>query len=267
MFLSTFFTSTGMDNRPTAYFFNYPHLIYFLINVGLFIFLWRLLKKMSIKNQDKMINVFLLFILLLKYAGDAIFIYEYYYVDPNYTSYTHSIWDVDTLISFQLCGIMNILLPIVIWFKLKSWKIFVYISSILGGLTVLIYPVTILFGDPFIVTLPMLRSGLVHFFLLFIPLFLINRGDIELKKSDWKPFLIGTLIVFAWATFGNFVIDIGDNNIYLEYNPFYGTDMPFVSLIPNGWHILFIFSMFAFGYTLIHWVLKFIQPKKKLRNS
>ena len=262
MFLSTFFTTSGMDEHPGAYFFGTQHLIYFLLNIVLFIILWKLLKKMSKKNQDKLITVFLILILLLKYAGDVLFIYEYYNVSPALSSYPHPFLDVDTIISFQLCGITNILLPLTIWFKIKPLKEFVFLSSILGGIAVVIYPVTILYGNPFTVTLPMVRSTFVHFFLIFIPLFLINRGDIKLNSKNWRQIAIGFGALLLWATFGNYVIDIGDNNLYLLENPFLQTDIPILNMIPNGWHILVLLLIFGGGYFFTYKIAKIFEPNE-----
>ncbi|MCK4552081.1 MAG: YwaF family protein [Tenericutes bacterium] len=273
MLLLAFFTTSGMDEHPGAYFFGTPHLIYFLLNIVLFIILWKLLKTISKKNQDKLITVFLILILLLKYAGDILFIYEYYYVSPALSSYPHPLLDVDTIISFQLCGITNILLPLTIWFKIKPLKEFVYLSSIMGGIAVVVYPVTILYGDPFTITLPMVRSTLVHFFLIFIPLFLINRGDVKLNPKNWRQIAIGFGALLLWATFGNYVIDIGDNNLYLFENPFLQTDIPLLSLIPNGWHILALVLIFGGAYFFTYKICKWFEPNvfrnkiKKLKKA
>lgn len=260
MFLSTFFSTTGMDEHPGDYFFNIPHLIYIIINIFMFILLWNLLKRMKKENQNKVISIFLIIILVLKYLGDALFIYEYYYVSPPLSNYPHPIIDVDTLFSFQLCGIVNILLPITIWFDIKKLKEFVFLSGILGGVAVMVYPVTILYGHPFIITLPMIRSTIVHFFLVFIPLFLINRGDAKLNPKKWKQIALGFTALVLWASFGNLVIDKGDNNLYLEFNPFLDTEIPLLNQIPNGWHILAILIIFGGGYFLTYKIAKIFEP-------
>ncbi len=260
LLLSTFFSTTSMDEHPGEYFFNTPHLIYFLFNLLLFLFLWNLMKRMTKKNQDKLITIFLILILVLKYAGDALFIYEYYNITPALSSYPHPFWDVDTFFSFQLCGITNILLPITIWFNIKPLKEFVFLSSILGGIAVVLYPVTILYGNPITITFPMIRSTIVHFFLIFISLFLVNRGDVKLFPSNWKQIGIGFIALLLWATFGNYVIDIGDNNLYLMENPFLQTNIPLLSLIPNGWHILALVVIFSGGYFLTYKLVKLFEP-------
>lgn len=260
MFLSTFWSTVGMDEHPGDYFFNIPHLIYLLINIATFIGLWYLLKRMKKENQDKLISVFLIIILVLKYAGDILFIYEYYNVSPPLSNYPHPFLDVDTLISFQLCGIVNILLPITIWFKIKPLKEFVFLSGILGGIAVMVYPVTILYGHPFVITLPMVRSTVVHFFLVFIPLYLIHRGDVKLNPKNWKQIAIGFACLVAWASFGNYVIDKGDNNLYLEFNPFLDTEIPLLNQIPNGWHIIAIIIIFGGGYFLTYKVARLFEP-------
>ena len=260
MLLSNFFTTTGMDEQPTSYLFNTPHFIYLLLNIILFITLWNILKRISKKKQNVLLTVFLILIIVLKYAGDILFIYEYYNVTPALSTYPHPFWDVDTFFSFQMCGVTNILLPIAIWTKSKALKEFVFTSSILGGMAVILYPVTVLYGHPITLTLPMLRSVTVHFFLLFIPLYLIARGDVKLNPRHWWHTAIGVLLLGAWATFGNYVIDVGDNNLYLMENPFFGGPVPILNIVPTYWHILLLAVLITIGYTLIYKITKLFEP-------
>ncbi len=269
MLLLSFFTTTGMDEHPGNYLFDYPHFIYILINIIMFIILWKLLKRSSIKKQNILITIFLILILVLKYAGDALFIYEYYNVSPALSSYPHAFWDVDTFFSFQMCGVTNILLPLVIWFNIKPLKEFVFASSILGGAAVILYPVTVLYGHPYMITLPIIRSVVIHFFLLFIPLYLINRGDYKLTaKKSWQVAL-GLILLALWSTFGNYVIDKGDNNLYLMENPFLGGPIPLLNIIPNGWHILLLAVLVTIGYILIYQITKIFEPDfiKKIKTK
>ncbi len=260
MLLSIFFSTAGMDNQPVEYFFHTPHFIYLLFNIILFIVLWKILKHQSRKTQDKIITIFLILMLILKYLGDALFIYEYYNISPPLSSYPHPFLDVDTFFSFQMCGVTNILLPLVIWFDIKRLKEFVFISSILGGLAVMIYPVTVLYGDAYILTLPKIRSSVIHFLLLFVPLFLINRGDYKLDLRKWKEVFIGVVILGLWATFGNFVIDKGDNNLYLMKNPFLGGPIPIINVIPSGYHVI-VFALFLpLAYYLIYKITRLFEP-------
>lgn len=269
MFLSGFFSTAGMDEHPGEYFFSMPHVGYLLLNIILFVTLWYILNRQKKEVQDKIITICLIIILILKYAGDILFIYEYYYVEPALSSYPHPILDVDTLFSFQMCGITNILLPLTIWFNIKPLKEFVFTSAILGGIAVVLYPVTVLYGHPFLITLPKIRSTFVHFFLLFIPLFLIHRGDYKLSGKRWWHIAIGLTLLTLWATFGNYVIDVGDNNLYLMENPFYGGPIPILNAIPNGWHIVLLIGLVSIGYVIIYYIVKLFEPnhfKKNLQN-
>jgi len=263
MILDAFFTTSGMDDHPLEYLFGVYHLIYFLGFVVLFSLIFMLLKKLNRKNQDRLINIALILIIFLKYITEVLFIYEYYNVSPSYSSYPHPFLDINTFISFQLCGVMNILLPITIWFDLKKLKPFVYLTSILGGLAIVLYPVTVLFGDPFQITLPMLRSVLVHFFLVLIPVFLIHRGDLKLQKKQALSIAIGILTVAAWAMFGNLFIDSTANNMYLMVNPFYQGPIPVLSDIPSGWHVFLLLFMVTGGYILIYNITKLFQKKSE----
>jgi len=260
MFLSTFFSTIGMEESAGDYFFAWPHFLYLLLNIVLFIVLWHFLKRKSKITQKKIITIFLILILVLKYAGDVLFIYEYYNVSPILSIYPHPFWDVDTFFSFQMCGVTNILLPLTIWFNIKPLKEFVFISSILGGIAVILFPVTVLYGHPYVVTLPILRSTLVHFFLLFIPLFLINQGDYKLSGKRWKQVVIGIVLLALWALFGNLLIDIGDNNLYLMTNPFLGGPVPILNKLPNGWHNFASAILVFIGYLIIYYLARLFEP-------
>lgn len=260
MFLSTFFSTTGMEESAGDYFYAWPHFLYLSINIILFIALWYFLKRKPKEVQNKIINFILVLILVLKYAGDILFIYEYYNVSPILSIYPHPFWDVDTFFSFQMCGVTNILLPFVIWFNIKPLKEFVFASSILGGIAVILFPVTVLYGHPYVITLPIVRSSVIHFFLLFIPLFLINRGDYKLSGKRWKHIVIGIAALCAWAMFGNLVIDIGDNNLYLMVNPFLDGPIPILNKLPNGWHNFVSAFLVFLGYLIIYYFIKLFEP-------
>ena len=261
MLLSSFFTTSGMDDHPATYLFSLTHLIYFLSFLALFILFFIALKKLSSKKQKILITISLILILVLKYATEILFIYEYYNQEPLPSTYPHPFFDVNTFISFQLCGVMNIFLPLVVWFDLKKLKPFVYLTSILGGLAVVLYPVTVLYGNPFTFTLPMVRSMLVHFFLVLIPLFLIHQGDIKLKRTDAYSIAIGLLTVAAWAMFGNLFLDGSANNMYLMENPFFGTNIPFLNIIPDGYHVILLAIMVTGGYFLVYRIAKLFEKK------
>lgn len=267
MLLLSFFSTAGMDEQPVSYFFHTPHFIYLLFNLLLFIVLWRFMKRRSRKTQNIMISLFLGLMLLLKYAGDALFIYEYYNITPALSNYPHAFWDVDTFFSFQMCGVTNILLPLVIWFNIKPLKEFIFLSAILGGIAVILYPVTVLYGDPYVLTLPKVRSITIHFLLLFIPLFLINRGDFKPNPNRWWQVAFGLILLALWATFGNYVIDKGDNNLYLMSNPFLGGPIPILNQIPFGYHIILLGVLVTIGYYLIYKILKLFEPKATAKPS
>jgi hypothetical protein len=212
-------------------------------------------------------------IILLKYAGDILFIYEYYNVAPITSIYPHAFWDVDTFFSFQMCGITNILLPVSIWFNVKPLKEFVFASSIVGGIAVILFPVTVLYGHPYMITLPIVRSSVIHFFLLFIPIYLIGQGEYKLSAKRWKQLVIGIALLCAWAMFGNLVIDIGDNNLYLMVNPFLDGPIPILSKFPNGWHNFVSAGLLFLGYVFVYQIVKLFEPSgiknfiKKFKKS
>lgn len=262
MILGSFFTTIGMDEQPGQYFFSNYHLVYLLISVFFFILLFKFLKNKTEKQQNVYITIFLILILFLKFAGEALFIYEYYFVEEAYSTYPHPFFDINTFFSFQLCGIMNMILPFVIWFNIKPLKDYVFATSILGGLSVMFYPVTVLYGSPFIFTLPIVRSTIVHFFLVFIPLFLIYRGDFKLSKERWFPIALSLIITALWAMFGNIFIDRTANNMYLMSNPFLNGPIPIINILPNGYHVLFLAVAVTFGYVIVFQIAKVFERRK-----
>ena len=261
MTIKDFFSTTGMDEHPTNYLFGKFHLLYILIFIIAFILLFKLLKSMNKKKQDRFINFSLILIIFLKYITEVLFIYEYYTLESPLSTYAHPFFNINTFFSFQLCGVMNILLPLVFWFDIKPLKPFVYLTSILGGLAIVLYPVTVLYGNPLQINLPMFRSVVVHFFLVLIPLILINRGDINLKKKDSISLTIGIFSVAAWAMFGNLFIDKNANNMYLMSNPFKFAQIPILGDIPNGYHVFLLAIMVFIGYFLVYNIAKYFSKK------
>ncbi len=253
MFLSSFFTSAGMDESPSAYLFKWPHFLYLALVAAGFIILLRLFLHRSARTRRIFIIILAVILFLFKYAGEVLYVWEWNHYGSAISSFSHPFLDVRTFISFQLCGINNVLLPIVVIFNIKWLKDFVYTTSIIGGLAAILYPVGILFGDPFVVTFPMVRTLSVHFLLLFIPCFLIASGDFTLVvKNWWKTIPAGCVIMYLWAMFGNLVIDPGANNMYLMENPFLGGNIPILNSIPSGIHVLVLLFMVFLGFVIVY---------------
>lgn len=252
MLLVQFFSSEGMDIQPNAYMFTLPHLIYVVLCVIAFYLLMRFLNTKNPKVNKIVIITSIVLLLVLKYAGEALFIYEWYHFTEPVSSYSHPFWDFRTFISFQVCGVNNVLLPIVVMFNIKPMKDFVYTSSVIGGLAVLLYPVGVLFGDPLVITFPIVRTLTVHFLLIFLPLYLYKIGDFKLEKKNWKNALIGCLLVMVWAMFGNLFVDTNANNMFLMENPFLNGPVPFLNILPNGVHVIFLLLLTFLGYLLLY---------------
>lgn len=259
MFLSAFFSSEGMNTLPNAYLFGPEHITYLISALISFILLFFLFVKKSEETRKWFITILCILMILLKYGGEVIFVSEWIQYRDQISSYSHPFWDIRTFFSFQMCGVNNILLPLVIWFNWKPLKDFVYASSILGGLAVMLYPAGVLFGDPFMITFPMLRSLIVHFLLAFIPCFLIATEEFSLKPVYWKRTLIGLLGLTAWAMFGNLFIDPSANNMYLMTNPFYGGPIPILNIVPNGFHVLLLAVLVYLGYVIVYQFSKIFQ--------
>ncbi|MFH0993693.1 MAG: hypothetical protein V1761_05020, partial [bacterium] len=179
-------------------------------------------------------------------------------------SFSHSFFDWRILISFQICGINNVLLPLVIWFGWKKAEDFVFASSILGGLAVILYPVGVLYGDPFIITFPIIRSLVVHFLLLFVPCYLIATGTFRFDPKRWPRMAVGSLAAIAWAMYGNLFVDTAANNMYLMINPFYGGPVPVLNALPHGLHVLFLLPIVALGFAGVY-VVSGYREKRRTR--
>jgi hypothetical protein len=267
MLLVNFFSSEGMDLNPDAYLFKWPHALYLLFCLLLFLFLMRFLKSSHQKTHKIVITTSIVLLLFLKYAGEAIFIYEWVQFGDAISSYSHPFWDIRTFISFQVCGVNNVLLPIVIAFNIKPMKDFVYSSSVLGGLAVLIYPVGVLFGDPLVLTFPMLRTLIVHFLLVFLPLYMIKIDQFRLEPKRWYYTFIGCLLMIAWSMFGNLVIDKTANNMFLMENPFLGGPIPFLNILPNGIHAIFLIFLVFLGFVLVYVLAKRYNQRHPLPTN
>jgi hypothetical protein len=271
MFLSNFFTSTGMDENPAQYLFTGWHLLYVGLSILVFVCLMKLMIRQSAKTKRIFLLVLGIIMLLLKYGGEALFVWEWVRYGDSVSSFSHPFWDFRTFISFQICGINNVLLPIVIWFNLKPLKDFVYSSSMLGGLAVMLYPVGVLYGDPFVITFPIVRSLVVHFLLVFLPCFMIAIGDFEFDKKRWTYTLTGILATIAFAMFGNLVIDPGANNLYLMENPFLGGPVPLLNSLPSGIHTIFLLSIAFLAFVLLYWIAgqyhRYQRQQRKLSSG
>jgi len=267
MFLVNFFSSEGMDLNPDAYLFKWPHLLYLLICVLVFILLMKVLDPKNPKTNRIVIITSCVLLLLFKYGGEAIFIYEWVRYAEPVSSFSHPFWDARTFISFQVCGVNNVLLPIVIAFNIKPMKDFVYSSSVIGGLAVLLYPVGVLFGDPLTITFPMIRTLTVHFILIFLPLYMMRINDFRLEPKRWLNTFLGCLAVMAWAMVGNLFLDQGANNMYLMENPFFGGPIPFLNILPDGIHTIFMISLVFIGFVIVYRLAGIYNRKHPLQQN
>lgn len=262
MLLSTFFSSLGMDDDPSKYLFQTEHFIYIAACFLLFYFTIKVFVHSSEKTRKILITILLVLMLVLKYGGEIIFVSEWYKYGSSISTFSHSFWDFRTLISFQVCGVSNILLPIVYWFNIKKMKDYVYASSIIGGLAVMLYPVGILYGEPLVITFVMLRSLIVHFLLVFIPIFLIASGEFSLLKKNWALTFIGAVLMNVWALFGNLFIDTTANNMYLMQNPFFGGPVPLLNILPNGFHVIPLYILVFLAFLLVYFIAGKIQKHR-----
>jgi hypothetical protein len=266
-FLS-FFSSGGMDDQPVQYLFTSIHFIYIAVCIVLFAVLMRIFLYKSQPTRTLFVNICLILMILFKYLGEAVFVSEWYLFSEPVSSYSHPFWDFRTFFSFQMCGVNNILLPLVIWFKIKPLKDYVFASSILGGIAVMLYPLGILSGDPFVITLPMIRSMVVHLFLVFIPCFLIATGETKIEARNWKRTAVGLLLMAGWAMFGNLFVNWGDNNMYLVDNPFYGGPVPLLNMIPDGYHVILLTVMVTIGFMIVYRIIRIFDgiSRRRLRH-
>jgi hypothetical protein len=267
MTLSGFFSSSGMDEQPALYLFKWQHFLYIGIAIVFFILLMEIFKDRSLRTRRIFVTVCCVVMLFLKYAGEALFIWEWQRYGDQISSYSHPLLDFRTLISFQLCGVNNVLLPLAIWFDWKKAKDFLYSTSIIGGLAVIIYPVGVLYGNPLIITFPILRSLIVHFLLVFIPCFMIATGEFRLEKKNWVNTLVGCVLISAWAMFGNLVVDPGANNMYMMSNPFYGGPVPLLNILPDGYHMIILLLLVVLAFVLVYGVSGLYNRRKVKKQT
>ncbi len=251
MFLARFFSSEGMDLFPDQYLFKWQHFLYLGICLFLFFFLMKVPDHRNPKVRKAIVWTSCILLLLFKYGGEAIFVTEWYLYGDAVSSFSHPFWDWRTLVSFQVCGVNNVLLPLAVAFDWKRVKHFVFPSSIIGGIAALLYPVGVLFGDPISITFPLLRTLIVHFLLIFLPCYLIKTGEYRMDGKHWLAALVGSLLMSAWSMFGNLVVDPGANYMYLMRNPFQGGPVPVLNAIPDGWHMFVLAALVFLGFLLV----------------
>lgn len=61
--------------------------------------------------------------------------------------------------------------------------------------------------------------------------------------------------------FGNLFLDGSANNMYLVENPFFGTNIPFLNIIPDGYHVILLAIMVTGGYFLVYRIAKLFEKK------
>jgi hypothetical protein len=261
MFLVRFFSSEGMDLLPDAYLFQWPHFLYLGLCILTFFLLMKLPDHRHPLVRKIIVTTGCVLLLFFKYAGEIIFVSEWFRYGNAVSTFSHPLWDWRTVISFQVCGVNNVLLPLVVWFNWKPLKDFVYPASILGGTAVLLYPVGVLFGDPLVLTFPMLRTLVVHFLLVFLPLYLIKIGEFRLESRYWYRALIGCILMIAWSMYGNLFVDRSANNMYLMRNPFAGGPVPILNQLPDGWHTIPMITLVILGFLLVYFLVGRYQKK------
>ncbi|MDD3126762.1 MAG: hypothetical protein WC479_03460 [Candidatus Izemoplasmatales bacterium] len=267
MFLVDFFSSEGMDSNPDMYLFKWQHFVYLAVCVLLFFLLMKVINNRNKTVQKIIIISSCLLLLIFKYGGEAIFVWEWNHFGATISTASHPFWDVRTFISFQVCGINNVLLPLVIAFNIKPLKNFVFSASIIGGLAVMIYPVGVLFGDPIVITFPLLRTLFVHFLLVFLPCYLIKIDNFHFDRRYWYHCLLGSIGVLIWAMVGNLFITPGANNMFLMVNPFANGPIPIVNILPNGWHVIFLVMLCALGFLLVYLASNwYIHQRSRLKG-
>ncbi|MFA5380551.1 MAG: hypothetical protein WC088_06390 [Candidatus Izemoplasmatales bacterium] len=263
MFLVDFFSSEGMDSIPDQYLFKWQHFVYFAGCLLLFIFFMKVIDNRNKTVQKIIIYGSCILLLIFKYGGEIIFVWEWDNFGTMISTASHPFWDVRTFFSFQVCGINNVLLPLVITFNIKPLKNFVYSASIIGGFAVLIYPVGVLFGDPITITFPLLRTLFVHFLLVFLPCYLIKIENFRFDKRYWYHCLMGSICVLVWAMVGNLFITPGANNMFLMVNPFANGPIPIVNVLPDGWHVIFLVLLCALGFWLVYLIANGYERHRK----
>lgn len=166
------------------------------------------------------------------------FVYRYFYKNKNnarktvvilsiillilrfYTHGTSVIWGHSpafTFLSYHLCEIMCVFVPLVALFQMKWFKLPIYTISMMGAVA------TIYMGDQFSSTF--FNSGLAvsiisHTLLLIIPLIEHSQGEFRFSIRESVKIFPIMLILMGWAQFGNKVLLAGKdyNYMFLEEN-------------------------------------------------
>ena len=124
---------------------------------------------------------------------------------------------------FNICTAMAVLVPFVQFNpKFRKIKTTVVFMSMAGSVMWMCYPGTALGGQPPFCYL-IFQTFMYHAFLFCYGVFTISLGDVKPSiKQCWKE-LIGVLLMFVWACFGNGIYE-GNNWFFIEESIF-----PFLS--------------------------------------
>ena len=118
---------------------------------------------------------------------------------------------------FHLCTMMSFVLPLVVVFNLKKFKLPIYTLSIMGGV------ITIFLGEYFdngFLTFAALEGMITHTLLVLIPLIELATNKYQfLFKKMWQVF-VAIIILMLWATLANnvFFKNYDTNYMYLKAN-------------------------------------------------
>ncbi|MBQ3252690.1 MAG: YwaF family protein [Oscillospiraceae bacterium] len=125
---------------------------------------------------------------------------------------------------FNICTIMAVLVPFVQFnSKFNRIKQPVAVLSIASSLMWMCYPGTALGGQPPFCYI-IFQTFMYHGFLFCWGVLNLAYGEVALHfKKIWKE-LVGILMIFVWASFGNAVYDRGYNWFFIESSIF-----PFLS--------------------------------------
>ncbi|MEG0496000.1 MAG: YwaF family protein [Eubacterium sp.] len=151
-------------------------------------------------------------------------------------------------IRFDWCNQICIALPLIVLFKWEKVYPFIDVLAVMGGLSVIIYPLWVFYDYGGIHTMA-IQSMLSHGLMVLIPLSMPFATDYRPNlKKVWKP-IVGCGVICIVAFIMSYALKV---NYFLMLG---AHEVPILSLIPYPWYWLLVAPALAGAITLVTGVL------------
>lgn len=215
------------DRGPWIEVFSIPHILYFVLIIGLTIALSIVIRKKFPNNKSKVISIVAIALIATYIADFFLMPLSRVNEDP-----TRQLIDPEKL-PFHLCTFMGVVVPFVQFNKkLKEnahVKEIAAVVAMASSLMYLVYPGSAI-GEIGCFTYKVVQTFLFHGLLFCWGFLNVAFGEVTLKfKTIWKP-AIGIIIAMLWATIGN---EVYYSELFACECNFCFLKVSFIPFIPN----------------------------------